>query len=234
MNNELFICSIIFFALALPCIICTCLFDIKQKMVKKTIFKASASFSILIGCILIFVGNNVWTTPQILVLVGVAVALVGDILLSEFSNGKIKQLFSAFGLLAFIFTHVLYVVAFLKSSLSISTYIVFAPLCGMIIMALLMVFKVLKLDNLATTIGTLIYSGVVFLMLGSAVNLYAVGGIGNGIYAVVGATLFLCSDILLSLVNFNNKIHNQRKYVFPAILVLYYLGQIFIILSMVI
>ena len=101
-------------------------------------------------------------------------------------------------------------------------------------MAVLIVFKVLKLDNMATTIGTLIYSGVVFLMLGCTVNLYAIGGIGNGAYAVVGATLFLCSDILLSLVNFNDKIHNQRKYVFPAILVLYYLGQIFIILSMVI
>lgn len=234
MDKTLFICSIVLFALALPCIICTCLFDIKQKMVLKTIFKTCASFCILIGCILIFAGNNVWTMPQILVLVGVAVALIGDVLLSEFSKGKIKQIFSALGLLAFICTHVLYVVAFLKSSLSISNFIVFAPLSGMIIMAVLIVFKVLKLDNLATTIGTLIYSGVVFLMLGSAINLYAIGGIGNGTYAVAGATLFLCSDILLSLVNFNDKIHNQRKYVFPAILVLYYLGQIFIILSMVI
>ena len=100
-------------------------------------------------------------------------------------------------------------------------------------MAVLMLLKVLKMDNLATTIGTLIYSGVVFIMLGCAINLYAVGGIANGVYALVGATLFLGSDVLLSLVNFNKAIHNQRKYVFPAILVLYYLGQVFIVLSMV-
>lgn len=233
MEKSLFICSIIFFALTLPCIICTCLFDIKSKMLLKTIFKAAASFCILIACILIFCKDNIWNDSKRLILVGVITALLGDVFLSEFSSGKTRQLFSALGLLAFVCTHVLYIVAFLLSSFKISIFIVFAPISGIIIMAFLAVIKVLKPDNLATTIGTLIYSGVVFLMLGCAINLYAIGGIANGIYAVVGATLFLGSDILLSLVNFNDKIQRQRKYVFPAILVLYYLGQVFIVLSMV-
>ena len=233
MENSLFICSIIFFALALPCIICTCFFDVKQKMLLKTIFKASASFCILIGCILIFCKDNYWNDPKILVLVGVVTALLGDVFLSEFAKGKTRDIFSGLGLLAFVCTHVLYIVAFLLSSFKISVFIVFAPISGIIIMAFLVLIKVLKPDNLVTTIGILIYSGVVFLMLGCAINLFAVGGIANGVYALVGATLFLGSDVLLSLVNFNKAIHNQRKYVFPAILVLYYLGQVFIVLSMV-
>ena len=232
MEKSLFICSIIFFALTAPCIFITCFYDVKKKMVLKTIFKTLASLCILIGCILLFSAYNYWSTANILVLCGVICALVGDVLLSEFSKGKTKQIFSGLGLLAFVFTHVLYIAAFLISSFSISIYIIFAPICGMLIMALLVVTKVLK-EDLVTMIGTIFYSGVVFLMLGCAINLYAIGGIANGIYALVGATLFLCSDVLLSLVNFNKAINKQRKYVFPAILVLYYLGQAFIIVSMV-
>ena len=56
-------------------------------MVLKTIFKTLASLCILIGCILLFSAYNYWSTANILVLCGVICALVGDVLLSEFSKG---------------------------------------------------------------------------------------------------------------------------------------------------
>lgn len=234
MNSVLLGFSIAFFVLVIPAIVLTCIFDYRNKMLLKTLFKGIASLCIVIGCVFAVTSDNLgMTTTKTLILVATICALLGDIFLSEFAQGKTRDIFTALGLLAFVATHVLYITAFLTSANHISRYIVFAPALGLLTIITLIVVKVLKCPNFITYVGVCLYSTIAFLMVGSAANAVDYGGVPYPALAVTGALIFLFSDVILSLMNFNEKAKAQRKILYPIVLVLYYVGQMFIVLSLV-
>lgn len=234
MNSVLIGFSIAFFVLVIPAIVLTCIFDYKQKMLLKTICKGIASLCIVIGCIFAITSDNLGiTTTKLLFLFATICALLGDIFLSEFASGKTKDIFTALGLLAFVATHLLYISAFLTSASHISKYLVFAPVVGLIAIITLVVVKIIKCPNVITTVGVVIYSVIAFLMVGSAANAVDYGGVPYPALATFGALIFLLSDIILSIMNFNEKAKAQRKILYPILLVLYYIGEMFIVFSLV-
>ena len=143
MNIALLTISMIWFALTIPATVLACIEDYKQEMIKKTIFKGLASLFVVFGCIFAFCADNIgFPTFRILVLVGTIAALLGDILLSEFATGKIRDAFSALGLICFVATHVLYICAFLITPAFVTNYLVFMPALGLILIITLIVLKI--------------------------------------------------------------------------------------------
>lgn len=234
MNIALLTISMIFFALTIPAIVMTCIMDYKQEMIKKTFFKGLASLFVVIGCIFGFCADNIgFPTFRILVLVATIAALFGDVLLSEFAKGKIRDIFSALGLVCFVATHILYICAFLITPSYVTNYLVFMPALGLVLIITLIVLKAVKCPNLVTYIGIGLYTSIAFLMVGCTINSLVHGGIPYPPVAFVGALMFMVSDFILCLVNFNEKAKAQRKVLFPIVLVLYYVAQILIVCSMV-
>jgi len=234
MNVALLTFSMICFALTIPAVVLACIYDYKQQMIKKTIFKGLASLFVVLGCIFGFCADKIgFPTFRTLILVGTIAALIGDILLSEFAKGKVKDAFSALGLICFLGTHIFYICAFLITPAAVTNYLVFMPALGLILIITLIVLKIAQCPNLITYIGIGLYTSVAFLMVGCTINSIVHGGIPYPYVAFIGALSFMVSDFILYLINFNEKVKAKRNILFPIVLALYYIGQILIVCSVV-
>lgn len=231
-DSALIISAIAFLCLMAPLIVATCVLDNKKLMIGKTICKGCASLCFVIAGILFYL-NGSKENWQLMVLFGLVLGMFGDILLSEFAKGKSRDIFNAVGMLCFIAGHALFIAAFITASFEFDYPVLIAVGATMALTVLGACSKFLSAEKPFMMVGAFLYAAVVSLMLAAAFNLVLNSAVMFGGLIVTGSALFFISDVILGIMNYNNKFKEKRRYLLPAVLVCYYLGQAMIAFSLI-
>ena len=141
-----------------------------------------------------------------------------------YSKTITSLLFLFFGLISFSVTHIFYTSAFSYLDSMQLKELVLALLFSFIIMLYLKVYKKLEFNKLF--IPSFIYCTLISIMYSKSLALLLKYKSNKGIiFLVIGTTLFIVSDFVLSFIIFD-KNHNKAL---PAInLITYYIGQFLI------
>lgn len=226
----MFTAAIVFCALTLPAIILTVYFDRADKRVLKTIFKGVASLCFVVAGALCYACKPS-ATARILILIALVMGAVGDVLLAvKTQNSNTQLMFDGGGMLSFIAGHILFAAAFFmlvdRFHLALLALIVALP----IVVTILFGAKVLTSQKSIMQIGAVFYALIIGITLAAASNVVIYADTKSSTMIVVGSVLFTASDLILAFLNYNEKA--PRKILFPAVLFLYYSGQLILALSL--
>lgn len=218
----------VFVALTAIFAVATIITNAKKMFTAKLIFKTTASlFFVLIG--VASLNRATYQSWQALILAGLVFGLVGDIFLSVVSADPGDQkIFDAFGIVTFTAGHLFYILAFAELTSNFNLWLlILVAVCPLLIFAL-EATKVLKM-SLTMKIGAVLYALVISTMLAFAVNVYLELGRTNlTVYILIGAVLFIISDLVIAFRNFSKYKDNQ---VLALTLGFYYVAQIMLALS---
>lgn len=167
-----------------------------------------------------------------LVLLGLTCGVIGDLTLDlkivYKNNPRHNDLFTFFGMAAFGIGHVLYIVA-------VAIYFGFSAWSILIAAALTAVIFTVSLFLLKMQFGKFLIPSIVYALL---LTLFLAGTVVAGIFTaftlpvillIVGAGLFLLSDLVLSMIYFEG---NEARVLIVVNHVLYYAAQFLIALSL--
>ena len=167
-----------------------------------------------------------------LVLLGLMCGVIGDLTLDlkivYKNNPRHNDLFTFFGMAAFGIGHVLYIVA-------VAIYFGFSAWAILIAAALTALIFTVSLFLLKMQFGKFLIPSIVYALL---LTLFLAGTVVAGIYTaftlpvillIVGAGLFLLSDLVLSMIYFEG---NEARVLIVVNHVLYYAAQFLIALSL--
>ncbi len=178
-----------------------------------------ATMIALLGCLLFWMRgpHDTWQAPWFLF--GVALSLVGDVLLML----RRERLFLA-GLVAFLLAHICYTVGFNPTPPPWPSFLLLIPIAGAGALALRGIVGGLRQGDAATMllpVGT--YALVISLMLFSAwATLFRPSwGAARSALAVLGGSLFFISDVLLARDRFVKPVAQARLWVH----ITYHVGQ---------
>ena len=196
----------------------------KQKYVTAVILKGLASLCfVVLGIILASSG----VSTARLIVIGLILGLIADVMLNLRYVFKEKgQLVFLVGILIFLSGHILYLAAVLP----ISGKWLIALVAAAVLTTLLMIWIFSKITaKKAFKIFGVVYIGaIVFLNCVAVANVITHGSAFTGLF-LVGALLFLVSDIVLILNTFGEK---SRFSLRVTNIGLYYAGQILIAMSL--
>lgn len=213
-----------------PLIAATLYFDNAGKMKAKTICKGLCSLCFVLAAALTFTVFSS-SVPRILILTALICGFAGDVFLAyQTKNEKLQSGLDAAGMLTFIAGHIMFAAAFFMQTERFKLAL-FAVLLGLpLIVILLFSLRLLETDKAFMQVGALIYSLVIGVTLTAAINLRIYNQTLGATLTLIGTVLFATSDLILAFLTYNKKI--SRKAVFPFVLIVYYLGQAFIAMSL--
>lgn len=191
----------------------------------KTYSKTITSLLFLFFCLFARLHTKGDFNYFILILTGLIFSIFGDIFLSiNPKSHKKSSIIFLFGLISFSVTHIFYTSAFSYLDSIQLKELVLALLFSFIIMLYLKVYKKLEFNKLF--IPSFIYCTLISIMYSKSLALLLRYKNNKGIILlVIGTTLFIISDFVLSFIIFDK---NQTK-TLPAInLITYYIGQFLI------
>lgn len=198
----------------------------QKKYVPAVILKGTAALCfVLLG----FLGLSYAPTPSFakVVVAGLVFGLIGDVCLNlRFVLEKAGQKIFLAGIAAFLVGHILYLVALIPLCPKVWLWL----LIGVVVAAALLFWILSSVEaEKAFKIFGVVYIGAVVLMTSVAVGVF-VGNRDNqgALLYMVGAVFFTLSDIILI---FNTFTKDDKRWMRPANLLLYYLGQLLIALS---
>lgn len=196
----------------------------KKKYVPAVILKGAASILfVVIGLLSMRFSEN--QSFARLVVIGLVLGAVGDILLNlRFVFEKVGQKIFLLGILAFFSGHVLYLAALIPFCPNVWIYV----LCGAVAAAgiLWCIFSNVGKLKKAFKIFGIVYIGAIAIMNAVAIGSFIANPTSLSMFLyVIGAVLFLASDIIMIFNTFGS---TQKLSMRAANLSLYYLGQLFI------
>lgn len=175
-----------------------------------------------------FAGLSIATLPTFakVVVAGLVFGLIGDVCLNlRFVLEKAGQKIFLGGILAFLIGHILYLVALVPLAAKLWVWLV----SGLLVAAALLYWILTSVEaEKAFKVFGVVYIGAVVLMTAVSVGVYVTRRTPGALLYMVGAVLFTASDIILI---FNTFTKDGKAWMRPANLLLYYLGQLFIALS---
>lgn len=197
----------------------------QKKYVPAVALKGTASlFFVLLG----FLGLSSATLPGFakVVVAGLVFGLLGDVCLNlRFVLEKAGQKVFLAGIAAFLVGHILYLAALIPLAAKVWVWL----LSGVIVAAALLYWILTSVEaEKAFKIFGVVYIGAVVLMTAVSVGVYVTRHTSGSLLYMVGAVLFTLSDIILI---FNTFTKDGKAWMRPANLLLYYLGQVLIALS---
>lgn len=197
----------------------------QKKYVPAVALKGTASlFFVLLG----FLGLSAATLPGFakVVVAGLVFGLLGDVCLNlRFVLEKAGQKVFLAGIAAFLVGHILYLAALIPLAAKVWVWL----LSGVIVAAALLYWILTSVEaEKAFKIFGVVYIGAVVLMTAVSVGVYVTRHTSGSLLYMVGAVLFTLSDIILI---FNTFTKDGKAWMRPANLLLYYLGQVLIALS---
>ena len=201
----------------------------KKKYLPAVVLKGSASVAfVLLGFLCAATSKNSGFAR--LVTIGLLLGALGDILLNlRFLFEKKGQTIFLAGVAAFLAGHILYLAALI----SLSSHLVICLIAGLVLATLLLVWIFRTLGDIQKSFKLfgILYIGIISLMTAVAAgNLIAASGNATGsLLFFLGATLFLASDVIMILNTFGKQ---QRQSMRTSNLLLYYVGQLLIALSL--
>ncbi len=201
----------------------------RKRMLGALLTKGCASLLFVFAGILAFSRSDNPVFARLIVL-GLMLGAVGDVCLNlRFLLAERARTIFLFGISAFLLGHVAYLFALIGLAPLVLLYAL--PACA--VLSVFLIRFVLSRVEVAGAIKIfgILYLCIVFLMAAVAVTLFAFApqSAGRAVFAA-GGVLFAASDVLLVLNQFG-----KRPYpAFRAMnLSLYYIGQVFICLSIV-
>ena len=205
--------------------ICFIYLEQQKKYVPAVIQKGAASLVfVLIG----FLGLSVATIPTFakVVVAGLVFGLIGDVCLNlRFVLEKAGQKIFLGGILAFLIGHILYLVALVPLAAKLWIWLI----SGLLIAAVLLYWILTSVEaEKAFKVFGVVYIGAVVLMTAVSVGVYVTRRTPGALLYMIGAVLFTASDIILI---FNTFTKDGKAWMRPTNLILYYLGQLLIALS---
>lgn len=197
----------------------------RKQYVPAVALKGLASlFFVLLGVF----GLSIATLPTFakVVVAGLIFGLIGDVCLNlRFVLEKAGQKIFLGGILAFLIGHILYLVALIPLCEKVWVWLV----VGVFIAAALLYWILSSVEaEKAFKIFGVVYIGAVVLMTCVAVGVFRTRQTAGSLLYMAGAVLFTVSDIILI---FNTFTKDGKAWMRPANLLLYYLGQLFIAMS---
>jgi uncharacterized membrane protein YhhN len=183
-----------------------------------------AAKPLLIPALILYLAISKTFTPgKNLLLAGLIFSWLGDLfLLFENSN----SLFFIFGLIAFLATHIFYIVYFLKIKSPAASFLYKKPLVILLVLgygATLLFFLYPHLNDLKLPVT--VYATVICLMLLCSLHVYLKVNAPANLLYIFGALLFVLSDSLLAL----NKFYRPFKSAGMGIMLTYCAAQYFIV-----
>lgn len=158
---------------------------------------------------------------------GLILGALGDIILNiRYLFPKYDRQIFVVGTVSFFAGHILYLIA----QIPLCGQLWIPIVAGVVISAVILVFmdKKLELGLSYKAVGIVYVCTVVFMASVSTVNYLTIRSVGHGIYAF-GAVFFLVSDVILIF----NTFGKEKVFRLSALtLVLYYIGQLSIALSL--
>lgn len=189
------------------------------------IFKASASLSFVV---LAWPINNIFESSfHISMFTGLLFDALGDLFLAIKNITKTRKMF-LIGTFCFMIGHLLYISALIDINAYkpyIYPYITGGLISG-IIVAYIQI-RICKPTKSLKIVG-LVYCLIIFIMLGLAICTYINHYSLATLMYMVGAFMFLCSDMILIPYNYSIR----KKWMHPIYSLLYFVGQILISLSL--
>lgn len=225
MNNKYILINIIYLLMAL-CLI----FDIgyivckaKKKNIIGLISKTLAALCFIIIGYFAYKSNNTLFTQ--LILIGLVLDGLGDLFLA-LRNIFAKNIMFFIGTLLFLTGHIAFIRALtLLDNLYLVESIVGAVLLGSFIFYL--IDKVCRFNKGFKIVG-ISYVIIILMMVCLSVGVYLTNAYTNHLVFMIGAILFVSSDIILSLYNFSRK----DKWMHPTYSLFYFIAQILISFSL--
>ena len=163
----------------------------------------------------------------LLIVYGQILGALGDVILNvRYLFPKQDMRIFILGTISFLAGHILYLIA----QIPLCDRLPAAIVAGTVIAAVILIFmnNKLKLRLLFKLVGVIYVCTVVFMASVAAVNFISIHSYSRGIYAF-GAFFFLVSDVILIF----NTFGKEKVFKLSALtLVLYYIGQISIALSL--
>ncbi|AUD64669.1 hypothetical protein BK011_02880 [Tenericutes bacterium MZ-XQ] len=213
---------------------------IKGKRLRGFYFKGFTSFMFITVFIygIFYAETSVFPEPIILVLnvtelrlilfmgLGLVLGLIGDLILEvQYFHEDHKNEQISFGMIAFGLGHIFYILA-------LTNYYMFNPwallIGGLMVGVVYFGSKLMKIDFKSLAIMSYMYTFVIFTMVGLSVLVYFSHYTQGALVFMIGAILFGVSDLLLAPIYFKAE---KSKLFVVGNLSTYYLGQLFIALS---
>lgn len=225
MNNKYILINIIYLLMAL-CLI----FDIgyivckaKKKNIIGLISKTLAALCFIIIGYFAYKSNN--TLFSKFILIGLVLDGIGDLFLA-LRNLFAKNVMFFIGTLSFLAGHIVFIQALiLLNNIYFVECIIGAVLLGSLIFYL--IDKACRLNKIFKVMG-ISYVIIIVMMVCLTVGIYLTNAYTNHLVFMIGAILFVSSDIILSLYNFSRK----DKWMHPTYSLLYFVAQILISFSL--
>lgn len=197
----------------------------QKKYVPAVVLKGTASlFFVLLGIL----GLSYATLPGFakVVVAGLLFGLIGDVCLNlRFVLEKAGQKIFLAGIAAFLVGHILYLAALIPLAAKLWVWLI----SGVLVAAALLYWILTSVEaEKAFKIFGVVYIGAVVLMTAVAVGVFVTRRTQGSLLYMVGAVFFTLSDIILI---FNTFTKDGKAWMRPANLLLYYLGQLLIALS---
>ena len=199
-------------------------FEKKEKYVLAVIFKGLASLCFVVLGVYSAKGGTDFSQK---VTIGLMLGMAADILLNlRMVFKKVGKIIFLVGILVFLSGHVMYILALLPECKNLLVPLII----GAILTALILVWIFKQITaQMAFKIFGVFYIGAITIMNCIAVANLLSNPCGRNVMFVIGAILFLLSDIVLIL----NTFGKESKFSLRVTnLSLYYMGQILIALSM--
>lgn len=197
----------------------------QKKYVPAVALKGTASlFFVVLG----FLGLSIATLPSFakIVVAGLVFGLLGDVCLNlRFVMEKAGQKVFLAGIAAFLVGHILYLVALIPLAAKVWVWLI----SGVLVAAALLYWILTSVEaEKAFKAFGVVYIGAVVLMTAVSIGVFVTRHTSGSLLYMVGAVLFTLSDIILI---FNTFTKDGKAWMRPANLLLYYLGQLLIALS---
>lgn len=159
------------------------------------------------------------------ILLGLILDGMGDLFLA-LRNIFAKNITFFIGTLCFLAGHIMYIRGLFLIE---NNYLVFCIILGIFLGALLFYLfnKVCRFGKALYIVG-IAYTSIIMVMVCLSVGVYMSNQITSNLVFMLGAGLFVSSDIILSLYNFSKK----EKWMHPIYSVLYFVAQILISFSL--
>ncbi|MBR3227094.1 MAG: lysoplasmalogenase [Erysipelotrichaceae bacterium] len=216
--------------MAVAGLILQCLFiktEHEEKYVPAVILKGCASLMfVLIAYNAFLMVNNVFNKQF---LIGLVFGMIGDILLNlRFVFKKSGQKIFLLGILAFLIGHIIYLLALLPQARHV--WIWHCIVIGAVAAGLLLayIFKTMDIKPAFKIFGVF-YLGAVFIMTAIALGIAVFVPSNRSLIYAIGAILFTASDVVLIFNTFSGKTTFPLRI---CNLILYYIGQTLIALSL--
>lgn len=224
--SDKYICINIIYLLMALCLffdILYIIFRAKKKNVIGLIAKTLAALCFIIIGYFAYQSNR--STFNYFILLGLLLDGLGDLFLA-FRNLFAKSVNFLIGSLCFIGGHVMFIRALflLKNDYLITSIIVAVFIAA----ALFYLFsKACRFGKIYTIVG-IAYTTIIMIMMCMAISTYITSKTISNLIFMIGAVLFVSSDIILILYNFSRK----DKWMHPVYSVLYFVAQILISYSL--